>query len=94
MKGLVRAAPTIERIRVGSRSARKHYGYEVFDLYDASKGHLASRWYVYMLLGSFALIVRNSEWDSFAGAQMLHVMSWIIKKVKMGTCSKVSSTKM
>ena len=84
MKGLVRAAPTIERIKIGSRSARKHYGYEIFDEYDASAGHLASKWYVCMLLGSFALIVRNSKWDSFAGAQMSYVMRWIIKKVKIG----------
>ena len=56
MKGLVRAAPTVERVQVGSRSARKHYGYEASSRYNDSRGHLASRWYAYMLLGSVALI--------------------------------------
>lgn len=55
MKGLVRAAPTIERVQVGSRSARKHYGFSSNNKYDPSKGHLLSEWYAYMLLVSFAL---------------------------------------
>ena len=45
MKGLVRAAPTTERVQVGSRSARKHYGHEAYSKYDASLGHSISRWY-------------------------------------------------
>ena len=53
MKGLVRAAPTVERIQVASRAARKHYGFESFVSYDPSEGHLASKWYAYMLLGFF-----------------------------------------
>ena len=56
MKGLVRAAPTAERVQVGSRSARKHYGHEAFSKYDASQGHLISRWYACMPLCTFALM--------------------------------------
>ena len=44
MKGLVRAAPTVERVQVGSRSARKHYGHEAYSKFDASEGHLATKW--------------------------------------------------
>lgn len=59
MKGLVRAAPTAERVQVGSRSARKHYGHEAFSKYDASLGHSISRWYAYMPLCNFALMLET-----------------------------------
>ena len=55
MKGLVRAAPTAERVQVGSRSARKHYGQEAWTKYDASLGHSMIRWYAYMPLFTSAL---------------------------------------
>ena len=93
MRGLVRAAPTAERVRVGSRSARKHYGYEVSVKYDESKGHLASKWYAYMLHGSFVLMVRNSEWDPYFGSPASSVMRWYIKKVRVGFCGESSLTK-
>lgn len=56
MKGLVRAAPTTERVQVGSRSARKHYGHEAYSKYDASLGHSMSRWYAYVPLCAFVLM--------------------------------------
>ena len=61
MKGLVRAAPTVERVQVGSRSARKHYGHEAYTKYDASQGHSASRWYAYMRLCCFALMSETAN---------------------------------
>lgn len=61
MKGLVRAAPAAERVQVGSRSARKHYGHEAFSKYDASQGHLISRWYAYMLVGPLALMFETAN---------------------------------
>lgn len=94
MKGLVRAAPTVERVQVGSRSARKHYGYEVLRKFDPSQGHLASRWYAYMLHGSFALMLRNSKMDSYFGGFASNVMAWYIKKVRAGFHGKSLFTKM
>ena len=40
MKGLAKAAPRLERVKIASRSARKHYGSESFMSFDASLGHL------------------------------------------------------
>ena len=40
MKGLAKAAPRLERVKIASRSARKHYGSESFVSFDASLGHL------------------------------------------------------
>ena len=94
MKGLVRAAPTVERVKVDSRSARKHYGFELYQKYDASKGHLASKRYAYMLIGSVALMVRNRDWDPYSGENMSYVMDWYIEKVRIGVCGKSSFTKM
>ena len=94
MKGLVRATPTAERVKVGSRFARKHYGYEVKLKYDESQGHLTSKWYAYMLHVSFALMVRNSEWDPYLASPASNVMRWYIKKVSVGFCGKSSFTKM
>ena len=37
MKGLSQLAPTTERVKVQSRSARKHYGTEIMSRYDSSK---------------------------------------------------------
>ena len=42
MKGLSQLAPSTARVKVGSRSARKHYGTEVITTYDAKK-HLKSK---------------------------------------------------
>ena len=42
MKGLAKAAPKLEKVRVLSRSARKHYGSERQMDFDASLGHLES----------------------------------------------------
>ena len=89
MKGLVRAAPTVERIKVGSRSARKHYGFEIWKKYDASKGHSASRRYASMLIDSVALMVRNRDWDPYTGKNMSNVMNWYIKKVRIRFYGKI-----
>lgn len=42
MKGLAKAAPRLERVKVLSRSARKHYGSESHMTFNASLGHLES----------------------------------------------------
>lgn len=46
MKGLAKAAPRLERVKILSRSARKHYGSESRTTFDASLGHLESHKYV------------------------------------------------
>ncbi len=46
MKGLAKAAPRLERVKVLSRSARKHYGSESHMKFDASLGHLESHRFV------------------------------------------------
>ena len=39
MKGLVKDAPRLERVKVASRLARRHYGSETAVSFDASLGH-------------------------------------------------------
>lgn len=46
MKGLAKAAPRLERVKVLSRTARKHYGSEAQTIFDASLGHLESHKWV------------------------------------------------
>lgn len=37
MKGLSKLSPTTERVKVQSRTARKHYGTEIMSRYDSAK---------------------------------------------------------
>lgn len=45
MKGLSQLEPETERVKVASRSARKHYGTEIMSRYDSSKHVKATSWW-------------------------------------------------
>ena len=45
MKGLSQLEPDTERVKVTSRSARKHYGTEIMSKYDSSKHAKATSWW-------------------------------------------------
>lgn len=44
MKGLSQLEPDTERVKVASRTARKHYGTEIMSKYDSSKHAKSTSW--------------------------------------------------
>ena len=45
MKGLSQLEPDTERVKVASRSARKHYGTEIMSKYDSTKHRKDTSWW-------------------------------------------------
>ena len=80
MKGLSQLEPDTERVKVASRSARKHYGTEIMSKYDSSKHSKDTNWWY---LSPFFLHPRrlaDHYRDDYDGELKVFDMSWFIIK--------------
>lgn len=92
MKGLAEVSPDLQRVKISSRSARKHYGANSSVVYDKKKhGDVAT--YVKSKAKDPRRIVLTPSYrtyDAFAGVSRVNAMWWYLNKVSVDSVKHLS----